>query len=230
MAPSCLLYLCVILMVRKIHIICTLNRKIHILDIKSVCSGIVGRSFSRTFVTIVAQLFYVDAGSLLFLPEYFFTNSILQFTYMFSWITITWTRWSFIIVWNVCSEWSPLMSPCQVLQQPSPQVRLTKLLKYCQQTQCLNLKKELNTWNENAVCYLVNSQPVGWKTTYGIQNTQRSIFKNLIASPLILSFLRSDGRGGEVTGLRGDVDTIRLLVATHFSSWLCISKQNGQCL
>ena len=149
---------------------------------------------------------------------------------MFSWITITWTRWSLIVVWNICSEWSPLMSPCQVLQQPSPQVRLTKLLKYCQQTQCLNLKKELNTWNENAVCYLVNSQPVGWKTTYGIQNTQRSIFKNLIASPLILSFLRSDGRAGEVTGLRGDVDTIRLLVATHFSSWLCISKQNGQCL
>ena len=219
MAPSCLLYLCVILMVRKIHIICTLNRKIHILDIKSVCSGIVGRSFSRTFVTIVAQLFYVDAGALLF----FYPSTFSQTAFFNS-------RWSFIIVWNVCSEWSPLMSPCQVLQQPSPQVRLTKLLKYCQQTQCLNLKKELNTWNENAVCYLVNSQPVGWKTTYGIQNTQRSIFKNLIASPLILSFLRSDGRAGEVTGLRGDVDTIRLLVATHFSSWLCISKQNGQCL
>ena len=169
MAPSCLLYLCVILMVRKIHIICTLNRKIHILDIKSVCSGIVGRSFSRTFVTIVAQLFYVDAGSLLFLPEYFFTNSILQFTYMFSWITITWTRWSFIIVWNVCSEWSPLMSPCQVLQQPSPQVRLTKLLTHCQQTQCLNLKKNwtLETKMQfviwSIVSLLVERQPMEYK-------------------------------------------------------------------
>ena len=74
MAPSCILYLCIILMVRRIHI----------LDIKSVCSGIFGRSFSRTFVTIVAQLFYVDAGALLFfLPEHYFTNSILQFTYVY---------------------------------------------------------------------------------------------------------------------------------------------------
>ena len=134
MAPSCLLYLCAILMVRGIHI----------LDIKTVYSGIVGRSFSRTFVTIVAQLFYVDAGALLF----FYPSTFSQTAFFNS-------RWSFIIVWNVCSEWSPLMSPCQVLQQPSPQVRLTKLLTYCQQTQCLDLNHRKN-------CESCQSQ-VTWK-------------------------------------------------------------------
>ena len=69
-----------------------------------------------------------------------------------------------------------------------------------------------------------------------MQNTQRSIVKNLkasplIASPLILSFLRSDGRAGKVTGLRGDVDTIRLLVATAPPLQLTAQlKENGQCL
>ena len=47
----------------------------------------------------------------------------------------------------------------------------------------------------------------------------------LIASPLILSFLRSAGRAGKVTGLRGDVDTIRLLVTINFCNWLRIPNR-----